>query len=299
LARALLGDTIFANILTLGVAYQKGLIPVSASAIEEAIRLNGVAVEKNLAAFRWGRAAAHYPAAISHAAGLTQQTEKPAQETLEEILARNEKLLTNYQNAAYARDYRAFVNEVRDAEAEKTGTDELARAVANVLAKLMAYKDEYEVARLYADPAFRESLSRVFGDGGRVKLHMAPPLLARIDPETGEARKHAFGPWVLRLMPLLAKLKILRGTILDPFGHTRERRAERALVNEYRALVRRLLAGLTPDIHAQAVEIATVAKTIRGFGSVKLLAMDKAERKVREFLDVYENERSVPLRKAV
>ncbi len=278
LASALLGDSIFANMLLTGMAWQTGLVPVPRAAILEAIRLNGVAVEENIAAFDWGRAAAHDPEGVLRVAGL-----RPAEvqeETLEEIVERGVRLIRDWGDAAAAEDYRVFVEQVRQVEEERCGCDGLARVVARQLARLVAYKDEYEVARLHANAAFRETIRRNYGEDARVRLHMTPPLLARRDPVTGRPRKRAFGRWMTALMPLLARMRFLRGTPFDPFGYTEERRMEQALPGEYRALVERLLADLGPETHGKAVETVRLAERIRGFGHVKQQAVKAFREKV-------------------
>jgi indolepyruvate ferredoxin oxidoreductase len=254
------GDLIYLNVWLLGFAYQRGLVPVSAEAIERGLELNGAAVERNKAAFALGRAAALAPPAPAG----------EAEEALEALLARRVADLTDYQNARYARDYAAFVEKVRAAErAAVPGEERLARAVAIQLHRLMAYKDEYEVARLHSLPEWREQLARGFTGTRRVALHLAPPALARPDPVTGLPRKRAFGPWMLRAMELLRHGKVLRGTPLDPFGRTEERQMERALPAEYRAGIERLLRLLSPETHGRICDWAEAAAGIKGFGHIK------------------------------
>jgi indolepyruvate ferredoxin oxidoreductase len=268
----------------LGYAYQLGALPVSAQAVEAAITLNGQAVEMNHAAFRWGRHAAIDPAfveAMAKPAPEARDHVRTLSTSLEEIVARRAEFLTAYQDAAYAARYRRRVDAARAAEiARAPGKSGLAEAVARFLFKLMAYKDEYEVARLYADPAFlRQVRSEVGGDDLRLTFHLAPPLLAQRTKVTGEPRKMSFGPWMLTIFRLLAKLKFLRGTALDPFGYTADRRTERQLVRDYETLLDELLAKLAPDNHHLAVGLASIPEKIRGFGHVKLrhLAAAKTE----------------------
>ncbi len=272
LARALLGDAIFANMLLMGMAWQKGLIPLPEEAIFKAIDLNGVAVEQNIAAFRWGRACAHDRTAALSAAGMEEE-ERP--ETLVDIIARGEALIADWGDAAAARDYRAFIEALHEHEEKTCGSSRLATAAARHLPRFIAMKDEYEVARLYAAPAFRRAVAEAFGEGARIRLHLAPPLPGR--------RKRAFGPWMLRLMPHLARLRFLRGTALDPFGHTAERRDERRFAKEYRGLIERLAADLTPENHARAAELAEAAERVRGFGHVRQQAMEAFRRRARAF----------------
>jgi len=284
LSTVLLGQSLGANMFMLGYAYQLGALPVSAEAIGKAIELNGEAVAMNHAAFRWGRRAAVDLASVEALAKPAADALDPARTlsgSLDEIIARRVEFLTAYQNAAYAARYRRGVDAARRVEADRTpGRSGFAETVARYLFKLMAYKDEYEVARLHADPAFlRQVKNEVDGDNLRFTFHLAPPLLARRDKVTGEPRKMSFGPWMLTLFGLLAKLKFLRGTALDPFGYTAERKAERQLVSDYEMLLDELIAKLAPDNHHLAVGLAAIPEKIRGFGHVKLrhLAAAKAD----------------------
>jgi indolepyruvate ferredoxin oxidoreductase len=274
LSTALLGQSLGANMFMLGYAYQIGALPVSAEAIERAIALNGEAVAMNHAAFRWGRRAAVDPASVEALAKPAPNAQDPARAlsaSLDDIIARRVEFLTAYQDAAYAAHYRSRVDVARAAENDRTpGKSGFTEAVARYLFKLMAYKDEYEVARLYADPAFlRQVRNEVDGDKLRLTFHLAPPVLARRNRTTGEPRKMSFGPWMLPVFGVLAKLKFLRGTVLDPFGYTAERKVERQLVHDYEALLDELLAKLSPENHNLAVGLAAVPEKIRGFGHVK------------------------------
>ncbi|MGF1592703.1 MAG: indolepyruvate ferredoxin oxidoreductase family protein [Kiloniellaceae bacterium] len=271
LATALLGDSIATNLFMLGYAWQKGLVPLGAEAIDKAIELNGVAVEANRAAFLWGRRAAHDMAAVEKAAApRSAPRSHDLSRTLEQVVARRADFLTGYQNAAYAARYTAAVEKTKAAEAAKApGCNGLAEAVARYYFKLLAMKDEYEVARLYSDPAFARGLREQFAGSYRLTLHLAPPLVAKRDPDSGHLTKREFGPWILTAMRLLAGLKGLRGTALDIFGYSEERRTERRLIADYEALLEEVLAGLTPDNHALAVELAAIPEKIRGFGHVK------------------------------
>ncbi|MCA8932294.1 MAG: indolepyruvate ferredoxin oxidoreductase family protein, partial [Rhodospirillaceae bacterium] len=282
IATRLLGDAIATNLFLLGYAWQRGLVPVSAEAILKAVELNGVAVAMNAAAFRWGRLAAHDPAAVAKAADAAAPVTRPAPAaTLEEVAALRVAELTRYQDARYAARYRALVDRAAAAEQARTpGREDLALAVARNAFKLMAYKDEYEVARLYADGAFARAVARQFDGPVKLKVHLAPPLFAERDLDTGQLKKRAYGAWVLRAMALLARAKGLRGTRWDPFGRSEERRAERRLIEDYVATVDELIAGLGPDSHALAVEIARVPEQIRGYGHVK--AANIAAAKARE-----------------
>jgi indolepyruvate ferredoxin oxidoreductase len=266
-AVAALGDSIGANMFVLGYAYQAGLVPLSSAAIRRAIELNGEAVAMNLAAFAWGRAACANPASLA-AFARAAEAEKP--ETLEEIVEARVAQLTAYQNRAYAERYRALADEVAKAEQSKApGRTGLALAVARCAYKVMAYKDEYEVARLYSDGAFMKALNEAFEGDLKVSLHLAPPILGRKDARTGLPVKTKFGPWMMRAFPLLAGLKGLRGGAIDIFGYSQERRAERKLIEDYFALARELTDRLNPDNHALAVTLASLPEKVRGFGHVK------------------------------
>jgi indolepyruvate ferredoxin oxidoreductase len=275
-ALALFGDSILSNVFLLGYAWQRGDIPLALPALARAIELNGVAVDTNRAAFDAGRLAAHEPRAIEAALKpRAQVVQLHVPESFAQAVARRERDLAAYQNAAYARQYRELVDRVAQHEhalapdAPASRQPRLALAVARSLFKLMAYKDEYEVARLYSDDAFRAMVRDQFEGDVQLRFHMAPPLLARKDPRTGVPRKIALGAWAERGMRALRHLKGLRGTWFDPFGHTAERRMERALVGEYRRLVETLLEHLSPARLDQAVRIAALAETIRGYGHVK------------------------------
>ncbi len=269
-ATQLLGDSIYTNPLMLGYAWQQGRVPLSHGALMRAMELNGVQVENNQAAFEWGRRCAHDLKAVQalfQAAQVIQFVKKPG---LGEVVARRAEFLTAYQNAAYAADYQAFVGKVQAAEARlgDGGGTRLAEAVARYLFKLMAYKDEYEVARLHTDAAFAAKIDGMFEGDYRVVHHLAPPLLGRTNAQ-GEPVKQAFGPWMRRAFAVLARCKGLRGTAFDPFGRTEERRTERALVQEYRASIDEVLAGLDAARLPLAVEIARLPEGIRGYGHVK------------------------------
>ncbi len=274
IANALFGQSIGANMFMVGYAYQLGTIPLSAAAIEKAIELNGEAVKMNHAAFHWGRRAVIDPAAIENLAKPATSVASDARqlsESFEETVERRVKFLTDYQNAAYAVRYRALVEKVKAAEtARAPGKCGLADAVARYLFKLMAYKDEYEVARLYTDGAFRKQVEAEFdGDNLRFEFHLAPPVLARIDKTTGLPRKMSFGPWIMSAFRLLAKFRFLRGTALDPFGRTFERRTERRLITDYEEMLDEVQAKLTAENHHLAVGLAVIPEKIRGFGHVK------------------------------
>jgi indolepyruvate ferredoxin oxidoreductase len=263
LARELFDDEQYANIILVGVAYQAGALPIGAEAIEHAIRLNGVAVEANIAAFRRGRLSVSGPAPDQP----DQEPQAEAEEqSLAELLAVRVPELTAYQDAAYADAYAQFVETVRAREADVAGGDLLARTVAANLFKLAAYKDEYEVARLSLDPALTTRIEQQFGPGARYAYRLHTPVLRSL----GMQRKISLGPWFRPAFITLVAMRRLRGTALDPFGRTEVRREERALLAEYRDVITRLAEGLTADNHARAVEIAGLPDMIRGYEDVKL-----------------------------
>ena len=275
----LMGDSIATNMFMLGYALQKGWVPVSSSAVEKAIELNGISVDFNLKSFVWGRRAAVDLARVEKIAAPAEviPLNLHLSRNADELVARRVEFLTAYQDAAYAARYQALVDKVRRAESEKVGGTKLTEAVARYYAKLMAYKDEYEVARLHSNPAFMQKIEGMFEGDYKVVFHLAPPMLNRPDPATGEAKKSKFGPWMMRVFGLLAKFKGLRGTALDIFGGTEERRTERELIVQYAATVEQLLSKLTPVNLALAVEIASVPEMIRGYGHVKIRHLKQAE----------------------
>lgn len=263
----LVGDSIYTNPLMLGYAWQQGRVPLSHAALMRAIELNGVQVDNNKAAFEWGRRCAHDLAAVQalyKAAAVIEFVRKPG---VDEVIARRVEFLTGYQDAAYAAQYKAFVETVRAAEAPLQGA-KLTEAVARYLFKLMAYKDEYEVARLHTDPAFVAKIAGMFDGDYKLVHHLAPPMVAKTN-DKGELVKRPFGPWMRSAFGVLAKLKGLRGGPLDVFGRTEERRTERALIGEYRATIEELLRGLDAQTLPLAVEIARLPEDIRGYGHVK------------------------------
>jgi len=294
LATGLMGDAIATNMFMLGYAFQKGWVPLAENSLLRAIELNAVAVEFNRKAFLWGRRAAVDPARVERVA--TPAEVIPISQTLsrnlEELIARRAEFLSAYQNVAYAARYRGLVERAREVEARKTGGTDLTEAVARYYFKLMAYKDEYEVARLHADPSFRSRIEGMFEGDYRLKFHLAPPVFGRPDPGTGEARKSEFGPWMMSAFRLLAKLKGLRGTPLDPFGMTAERRLERRLVADYEATVGELLERLDRGNLASAVEIASIPERIRGFGHVKRRHLDDAKKREAELLAAFRTARA-------
>ncbi|MGB6104512.1 MAG: indolepyruvate ferredoxin oxidoreductase family protein [Pusillimonas sp.] len=302
LAVHLMGDAIYANPLLLGYAWQKGWIPLARESLTRAIELNGVMVDKNVAAFEWGRTAAHR----GSRAIMPEAASAPAQivslpDSLNNIIERNTQWLTDYQNASYAGRYREAVNRIRGIEAALPASNglRLTHAVARNLARLMAYKDEYEVARLYVDPAFTDKLRAQFeGEPGKdyqLRFHLAPPLLARKNAK-GELIKKTYGPWIMPAFKILARMKGLRGTALDIFGKTQERRQERKLVDEYFDLIHEFAHGLTDQNLAVAIELANLPGDIRGFGHVKERNLRSAKARQAQLLERYRH--ATPLGKA-
>ena len=271
IARTLFADTILANMFMLGYAFQSGRIPLAAESIEQAIVLNGQAVERNQRAFALGRLAMADADAFAAMLPDPHDTGRPAEaETLDDIVARRMDFLTAYQNAAYAERYGTLVARIRAAEEKLPGAPgELSLAVARYLFKLMAYKDEYEVARLYTEGRFARALKETFEGDLKLTLHLAPPVLSRPDPRTGAPRKREFGAWILPLLRLLAPLKVVRGTAFDVFGRTEERRMERRLRDDYEKLIDRFATELSSGNYEVAVALAELPERIRGYGHVK------------------------------
>jgi indolepyruvate ferredoxin oxidoreductase len=271
-AETLLGDSIATNMMMMGYAYQKGLLPLSAGAIEQAIEVNGVAIKMNRQAFRLGRLAAVDPARI--AAMMKGQDDTVAPKTLdtmslEEIIAHRSALLADYQNAKLAGRYRKLVTQVRDAALKGGFGDELPRAVAINYAKLLAYKDEYEVARLYTDGRFEKQLRDQFDGDFKISFNLAPPLLGGGKDALGRPRKRAFGAWMMPVFRLLAKMRGLRGTAFDIFGHSADRRLERDLIVGYEKDIAYILSVLSPLTLDTGIEILSLPDRIRGYGPVK------------------------------
>lgn len=279
LGLALMGDTIASNLFMLGYASQSGLLPVSPEAIERAVEINGVSVQFNKEAFALGRLQGFAPERID--AALAQQRPQLAFKpltALADIIEHRTQLLTNYQSQAWAERYVRLVEAVKVAEQQVVpGSDALAVAVARNFAKLMAYKDEYEVARLHSDPAFKAQLLETFEEGARYKYNLAPPLFSKRDPQTGHLKKREFGEWMGAAFNILARFKGLRGTPLDVFGYTDERKMERRLITHYEQQMLALLEHLTPGNHAIAIQIASLPVQIRGFGHVKEANVEKVQ----------------------
>ncbi len=288
IATHLLGDAVATNFFMLGYAFQKGYIPVSAQAIDQAIELNGVAIEFNKQAFLWGRRCVVDAQAVRQISGTPVSHWQPLSD-LDEIIDFRYRHLVEYQNTAYADRYRAHVERVRSAEAacEGHGDFALTRAVARALHKLMAYKDEYEVARLYSNGEFMRQVRENFEGDFKLQFHMAPPLLSKKDPDTGELKKMQFSAWMMPLFSVLARFKGLRGSAWDIFGYTSERRQERELLEQFRSDLDDMLENLSEDKLPVAIELVGLIEQVRGFGHVKDAAIAqyqvRRERLLRKF----------------
>ncbi|NJR20335.1 MAG: hypothetical protein HC777_01860 [Hyphomonadaceae bacterium] len=276
LAEEYLYDAMFSNMILLGFAWQKGLVPVSLRGLYRAIKLNGVAIDDNVLAFDLGRLAAHDPARLK---AMVPVREAPPEMALADLIAHRTAHVRAYQNDAYARIYSDAVAKVAARETALGLGDGLTRAVAVNLSKLMTYKDEYEVARLYSAPAYRQGLDETLAGRKSVKIWLAPPMISRVDPATGHPQKMAFGSWVLTLFKILQHGKALRGGALDIFGRTSERAMERALRDDYLAKLDVLLEKLSPVTARTILEIARLPDEIRGFGHVKATSVENANAK--------------------
>jgi indolepyruvate ferredoxin oxidoreductase len=283
LAKALMGDAIAANLFLLGLAFQRGAVPLSADSLSKAIELNGVAVRMNQAAFNWGRHAALDMVAVKRVAnpGVTAVSQLPR--TFNSLVRYRVDYLKKYQDAAYARRYENFVHRVRDVERAAGLGESIAMAVATNLFKLMAYKDEYEVARLFIAPEFRAALGDAFEGKLKLQFNLAPPLWSKTNTQ-GHLVKKCFGPSTMFLMGLLAKLKFLRGSALDIFGRTEERRIERELILEYCAVIEEVLVRLDAHSYSVGLKLAQLPEQIRGFGHVKAALVERARAAQRELL---------------
>ncbi|MFK8030141.1 MAG: indolepyruvate ferredoxin oxidoreductase family protein [Gammaproteobacteria bacterium] len=278
IATRLLGDSIGSNLFLVGYAWQKGLLPLSKKAIFEAIKLNGVKVEWNQQAFEWGRRAAHDIKSVLKAVDSTIKHKPVAERSLADVIEDRKRELTLYQNSAYADRYASLVQKTREAESKQAvGLSGLTEAVARYAYKLMAYKDEYEVARLYSDPEFKRKLTEQFEGDYKLQFNLSPPAIAPKDKVTGLPKKMTFGAWMMPAFGLLAKLKFLRGTAFDFFGRTDERKMERQLIVDYEKTIAEVLETLSNDNHALAVEIASIPEQIRGYGHVKEEHVEKAK----------------------
>jgi indolepyruvate ferredoxin oxidoreductase len=276
----LMGDSLYTNPMMLGFAWQKGWIPLEKASLMRAIELNAVAVDQNKAAFEWGRRAAVDYASIEKQLTPGQVIELKKRETLDDIINKRVEFLTGYQNAAYAAQYKAFLDQVK-AKETPLGKTQLTEAVARYLFKLMAYKDEYEVARLHTDATFHERVKGMFEGDVKLSYHLAPPLLAKKNAK-GELQKRPYGAWMLGAFKLLAKMKGLRGTAFDIFGKTEERKMERALIDQYRTSIEKLLPALNLNNTSIALEIARIPEQIKGYGHVKERNVAAAQKRWRQ-----------------
>ena len=267
LALSLFGNTIATNLFVVGFAYQSGLLPLTEASIIEAIKLNGVAIEFNIQAFMMGRLMAHAPEKMECFSSSENANEE---EPLDEMLNRQQKSLIDYQNVAYSSRFLSLIEKVEEAESDLSGNNKLlTKAVAQSFYKIMAYKDEYEVARLYSSADFKRSLDEQFTGTYKIKVNMAPPLLSKKDPVTGYLVKKEFSSWVLKLFPLMKKMRFLRGSKLDVFGYSQERKDERELINSYEKTILEVCNSLTSSNYEEAIVLAKLPMMIKGFGHVK------------------------------
>ncbi len=302
LGLALLGDALAGNMILLGYAWQKGLLPLQRDSLEQSIRLNGVAIDANLQAFLWGRRFAEHPEQVATLCGLgAKPVELMAAQSLDEIVDYRYGELVAYQGRAYAERYRSLVNQVKQVEtdllaSQSDGSDKLAftENVARYYFKLLAYKDEYEVARFYTNGEFQQSLNEQFEGKLRLRFHLAPPLLAKRDPDSGHLIKREFGSWMLPVFKVLAKFKFLRGTSFDPFGRTAERKMERQLITDYEQKINHLLANLTNEKLPLAIEYAGLPHFIRGYGHVKETNVKTVQRRAFNVMKNF-NDEQVPV----
>ena len=288
-AVALMGDSLYANPMLLGFAWQRGWLPLEYESLMRAIDLNNVAIDNNKTAFEWGRRAAHDLASVQKLVSPGQVIEFKKRETIESLVKRRVEFLTAYQNAAYAEQYKSFVAKVQQSESSLVvGKTSLTEAVARYLFKLMAYKDEYEVARLHTDKSFLDRVNGMFEGDFKLNYYLAPPIIAKKNAK-GELQKQKFGPAMLTGFRFLAKLKGLRGTAFDVFGRSEERQTERALIGQYRAAIDEVLTGLNVGNHALALEIAALPEQIRGYGHVKDRNLAAARTRWAALLDQWRN----------
>jgi indolepyruvate ferredoxin oxidoreductase len=291
-----MGDAVATNMFLLGFAWQRGLVPLEEESLMRAIELNGAAIEMNKTAFAWGRQAALDLSTVKAAAGIGEPVSVVSmplkRESLEQIIDDRVRRLTAYQSAAYAHRYERYVREAAQRERECVGGDKVSREIAVSLYKLMAYKDEYEVARLYADTDFAERATAMFDGDVKLRFHLAPPLLAKKDKQ-GRLLKQEYGSWMLTVFRMLAKGKVLRGSVLDPFGYTAERRRERKAIDVYEASMREVLESLDAPRVATAVELAKLPQSVRGFGHVKERNAERAEAKRTALMEQFEREHAV------
>lgn len=282
----MLGEALGANMFLLGLAWQKGYLPLSLDSLDQAIALNGAAVALNRRAFAMGRIAAMHPEKIAEWMLPADVDAKPAVESLDDLIAGRVDRLTMYQNAAYAARFLRTIEHVRAADRTFGRDEALTRVVVRSLSKLMAYKDEYEVGRLYSDESFMRAVKDAFEGDFSLRFNLAPPLWAKRDAD-GRPRKMEFGPWVMTGFRMLARLKGLRGTVLDPFGYMAHRKLERGLIDEYEALLQELLSGLDADRYDRAVELAGLYENARGYDLIKEGNVERLRAEREGLLAVY------------
>ena len=285
-ATKVIGDAIASNMMMVGYAWQLGLLPLSEAALMRAIAMNGVAIAMNKTAFRWGRVAAADPERVAELLVPAKDERAVSDMTLDEIISHRTQHLTAYQDAKLAEKYRTAVSRIRAVEG-KLGSEALTRAVAINYAKVLAYKDEYEVARLLTDPGFEKELRETFEGDGKLSFHLAPPLVSKIDPDLGRPKKKRFGEGMRMPLRWVAKMKSLRGSALDIFGRSAERKRERGLIKTYEAMLDEIAGSLSAENKRAAVALASAPDSVRGFGPVKLAAMDKFDRQWPELLRRY------------
>ena len=293
IATNLLGDSIASNLFMLGYAIQKGQLPLSLEAVEQAIELNAVAVDFNKQALLWGRRAAHDLTSVEKLAmpKVTKPAHREIASSLKEIKEKRIEFLTQYQNATYAERYENLVRKAEDAEQNLTpGLEGFAVAVARYAFKLMSYKDEYEVARLYTDGTFLRQLNEQFDGDYKIEFNLAPPLISKRDPSTGQLKKQVYGPWLMHGFRLLSKLKGLRGTAWDIFGKTAERKQERLLIEDYFKVIEMVCRNLSRGNHSVAVELASIPEKIRGYGHVKEAAIIESKAHEKQSLAIFNNQ---------
>ena len=272
IATSLMGNSIASNMFMLGYAYQKGLLPLGHEAINKAIEMNGASVDMNKTAFVWGRrASVDLPAVERLLKSKVEKTEvtEPVEYTVDEFVKKRFQFLTEYQNVGYAKQYQTLVEKIRNKENASGDISGVTEIVARYYFKLMAYKDEYEVGRLYSNGTFQKKVEGLFEGDYKIRYHLAPPLLAKKDPETGHLRKQEFGTWVLGMFKILSRLKFLRGTAFDIFGRTEERKMERQLIEDYRLLAEEVANSLNSSNIDLAKQLLSLPEEIRGFGHVK------------------------------
>ena len=292
-ATRLMGNSIAGNLFLVGFAWQKGLIPLSSQSILKAVELNGVAVSWNQEAFEWGRRTAAFPEKVD-AVAFGEKHVLKAPESTQSLIERRAAELEKYQDRKWADRYRDLLARVKDAEiASTSGKTALVTTVANNAFKLMAYKDEYEVGRLHSDPEFKRKLNETFEGDFKLEFNLAPPLLARKDKKTGIPRKMQFGPWMMSVFGILSKFKFLRGTKLDPFGWTSERRMERRLIEEYFGLIDQVLESLDPANHTLAVELASLPEKIRGYGYIKEESVESVKLAEKALVEKFHSSRQL------